>query len=362
MAEKRGQISVKQLMYIYITVVMSPLIRLVPTYAASYGKQAAWLSPLAAFIPMLVIIYILNTLFKHYKTESMTYIFEDIMTRPLGMVIVFFYFVWFTLLTAVYVRYDAERLTGSIYPNISFVVFIALTLLQIAYVLRADLTVIARMSEVISPIIFILFTFLILLLLPNIRHDTILPVSYVDALPIAKASLGTSGIFLYFFALFFLSDKLSSKETLKKSGLTTISLLTIATTIMLISVIGLMGSSVVQRVPIPFLVAVKQISVLNTIQNIESIAVAMWILADFILISIFIVVSLNMLKTLLKLSDVKPLQNIYLLLVYILSLGVSVNKMELETFSRYILIPSNQIFGLVIPIILFATGKLRRKL
>ena len=362
MPTKRNQISVRQLLYIYIIIVLSPLIRLTPSYAATYGKQAAWLSAIVALFPTLVVIYILDCIFKRYKTESMTVIFEDIMSKPLGMLIVFLYFLWSTILVALYMRYDVERLTGSIYPHINYNIFIIFTLAQIAYILRTDLTVIARMSELIMPIIFILFTFLILLLLPMIRHDTILPISYIDTVPIIKASIGSSGIFLYYFLLFFLSDKLSHKDKLKKLSIKTIILLVASTTIMLVAVIGLMGSSVVQRAPIPFLVAVKQISIMNTIQNIESVAVAMWLLADFILITALIIVSLNIAKTLFNLKDIKPLQNIYILLIYILSLGISNSKMELETFSQYIMIPTNHIFGLFIPIVLFATGKIRKKL
>lgn len=333
MLAKRNQISVRQLLCIYIIIVLSPLIRVVPSYAAEYGKQAAWLSPLVALLPTLIVIYILDSIFKRYKTESMTVIFEDIMSKPLGMLIVFFYFIWSTFLVALYMRYDVERLTGSIYPNIHFGFFIIFTLLQIAYALRTDLTVIARMSEVIMPIILILFTFLILMLLPMIRHDTILPISYIDVVPVIKASMGSSGIYLYYFLLFFLSDRLSYKDKLKKQSITTIIILVVSTTIMLIAIIGMMGSSV-----------------------------AMWLLADFILIAALIIVSLNIAKTLFKLKDIKPLQNIYILLIYILSLGISNNKMELETFSQYIMIPANHIFGLLIPMVLFATGKIRKKL
>jgi spore germination protein KB len=342
--------------------VLSPLIRVVPNYAAKYGNQAAWLSPLIALLPTLIVIYILDSIFKHYKTESLTEIFEDIMSKPLGMLIVFLYFIWSTILVALYMRYDAERLTGSIYPNIHYIFFIIFTLLQIAYALRADLTVIARMGEIIAPIIFILFTFLILLLLPMIRHDTILPISYVDAVPVVMASRGASGIYLYYFLLFFLSDKISHKNKLKTQSIKTIIMLVAATIVMLISIIGIMGSSVVQRIPIPFLVAVKQISIMKSIQNIESIAVAMWLMADFILVSALIIVSLNIIKTLFRLSNIKLLQNIYILMIYILSLGISDNKMDLETFSQYIMIPLNHVFGLLIPIVLFATGKIRKRL
>jgi spore germination protein KB len=362
MLAKINQISVRQLLCIYIIIVLSPLIRLVPSYAAEYGKQAAWLSPLVSLLPTLIVIYILDSIFKRYKTESMAQIFEDIMSKPVGMFIVFLYFLWSTVLTALYMRYDVERLTGSIYPNINFIFFIIFTLSQIAYALRTDLTVIARMSEVIMPIIFILFGFLVLLLLPMIRHDTILPISYTDIIPIIKASRGSSGIYLYYFLLFFLSDKLSHKQKLKKQSILTIIILVVSTTIMLIAIIGLMGSSVVRRTPIPFLVAVKQISIINTIQNIESVAVAMWILADFILIAALIIVSLNIAKTLFNLKDIKPLQNIYILLIYILTLGIANNKLELETFSQYIMIPINLIFGLLIPMVLFATGKIRKKI
>ncbi|MDF2535669.1 MAG: gerKB4, partial [Bacillales bacterium] len=132
--------------------------------------------------------------------------------------------------------------------------------------------------------------------------------------------------------------------------------------IIIFEVIGTLTSSVVQRIPFAFLVAVKQISILDTIEKIESIVVGVFIFSDFILLSVLIFVSLNIIKSLAKLNETKHLLNLFLVLVYFLSMGITINRFDLENFSVYFLIYINLTFGLIIPIILFIVGKIREKI
>ncbi|MGE5679144.1 MAG: GerAB/ArcD/ProY family transporter, partial [Pseudomonadota bacterium] len=271
------------------------------------------------------------------------------------------YMLWAIWLSALYTRYYAERLTSSIYTTVSNNIIILFTLIPIAYMLRSGFTVIARMSEVLLPFIGGMLVLLSVFLLPSIRTDNVLPVSISDVIPMFKASLSTTSILAYLFLLFFLSDKIVNMKSLKTFGY-------IATYINISSVvlvnfitIGVLGYSVTQRAPLPVLITVKQVSLLDTIENIEAIIIAIWIFADFTLISTMLVVALNLLKSLFRLSDTKPLINILVILVYFLSLGISSDKFELEEFSNVLLIPINITLGYVFPLILFLTNVVKQK-
>ena len=124
--------------------------------------------------------------------------------------------------------------------------------------------------------------------------------------------------------------------------------------------IGVLGSSVAGRSPTPILSAVKQISILDTIENIEAIIIAIWIFADFTLISTFFVVTLNLIKSIFKLSDTRPLINILAILLYFLSLGICSDKFELEAFSDKIAIPLNIVLGYGFPVVFFVLSKLKK--
>lgn len=360
MKTDKDKISVRQLFFVFTIIVSSAATRFLPKYAAAIAAQAGWVSPIISTVPIIAIILMLDSMMKKYEGQSMSEIINTIMGKYLGGLIQVIYLLWAVLLLALYMRYYAERLTSSIYPNINNKFLLFLSLIPIAYMLRSGFTVIARMSEALLPFIGLMLVMLSAFLLPKVRPDTVLPVYFNDIVPMVKASFGSTSILSYLFLLFFLSDKLVNMKSLKKFGY--IATYVNISSIMLVDfiTIGVLGSAVAERSPMPVLSAVKQISILETIENIEVIIISIWIFADFTLISTFFVVILNLIKSIFKLSDTKPLINILAILLYFLSLGIASNKFDLEEFSNTIIVPLNIILGFGFPIILFILSKLKK--
>jgi spore germination protein KB len=126
-------------------------------------------------------------------------------------------------------------------------------------------------------------------------------------------------------------------------------------------VIGVLSSSLARRVSMPVLTVVKQISLMDVVENIEALVVAIWIFADFTLITTLLVIVLNLIKSIFNLIDTKPLINILAVLIYYLSLGISARRFELEDFTNNLLMPLNITLGYGFPFILFALSKLKKK-
>lgn len=360
MKVSKDKISVRQLLFVFTIIVSSPATRFLPTYAAAKAAQASWVSPLVWVVPFIVLIFMIDSLLKKYEGQSMSEIISSIMGKYLGKLLQVIYLLWAILLSAVYTRYYAERLTSSIYPDINNNVLIILTLISIAYILRSGFTVIARMSEILLPFIGAMLIMLAIFLLPKVRLDNVLPVYFNDIVPIVKASFASATILSYLFLLFFLSDKIVNLKSFKIFGY--IATYVNISSLMLVIFIatGVLGSSVAQRSPMPILITVKQVSIMDTIENIEVIIIAIWIFADFTLISTFLVVTLNLIKSIFKSSDTKPLINILAILLYFLSMGISSNKFELGEFSNRVLVPLNTILGFGFPTILFILSKLKK--
>jgi spore germination protein KB len=191
------------------------------------------------------------------------------------------------LLTALYLRYFAIRLVVSIMPNVNINVFIVSMLVVVAYGLHSDPITLARANEIILPQLVIVIYILFLLMLPNIKIQNLTPISYRDILPIARASLGTSGIVSYFTFIFVFGDRINNKENIKKVGLKLSVFLLVSLICTIAAVIGSLYYTVAARVQVPFLIAVKQIFLFDTFDKIDSIVVAIWALADFLIISFF---------------------------------------------------------------------------
>lgn len=356
----KDKISVKQLLFIFTIIISSPATRIIPKDAAAKAAQAGWVSPIICVVPFIALILIIDSIMKKYEGQSMSEIIASIMGNFLGRLMLVIYLLWALMLLALYMRYYVERLTSSIYPNVDNKEMLFLTLIPIAYMLRSGLTVIARMSEILLPFIGLMLVMLAAFLFPKVRVDTILPVYFNDIVPMWKASFSSTAILAYLFLLFFLSDKLVNLKSFKKFGY--IAAYVNISSLMLVNfiTIGVLGSSVVERSPMPVLSVVKQVSILETIENIEAIIIAIWIFADFTLISTFFFVILNMVKSLFKLSDTKPIINILVILLYFLSLGICSDKFELEAFFEKVAVPLNIILGYGFPIILFILSKLKK--
>lgn len=361
MKTDKNKISVRQLFFVFTIMVSSPATRLLPKYAAAKAEQAGWVSPVISAVPFVLLILIIDSLLKKYKGQSMADVINNIMGSLLGKLILMVYLLWSLWLTAMYTRYYTERLTSSIYPNISTGVLIILTLIPIAYMLHSGFTVIARMSEVLLPFIGAMLIMLALFLLPKVRADNLLPVYFNDIVPIFNGSIAVTGILSYLFLMFFLSDNLVNLKGLRKFGY--IAAYVNISSIMTVNliVIGVLSSSLARRVSMPVLTVVKQISIMDTIENIEAIVVALWIFADFTLIATLFVITLKLFKSIFKLSDTKPLIKMFTVLIYFLAMGICARRFELEDFTNNLLMPINITLGYGFPSILFFLSKLKNK-
>lgn len=360
MKTSRDKISVKQLLFVFTIIVSSPATRFLPKYSAAKAAQAGWVAPILSTIPFILLILIIDSLLKRHEGQSMSDIINILLGKYLGKLVVVIYLLWTVLLSAMYTRYYVERLTSSIYPSINNNLLIILTLIPIAYMLRSGFTVIARMSEVLLPFIGTMLVMLSFFLFPIIRSDNVLPVYYNDIVPIIKASFAPTAILAYLFLFFFLSDKLVNLKSFKTFGYIA-AFVNISSLVLVIFIaIGVLGNSVAQRAPMPVLITVKQVSLMDTIENIEAIIIAIWIFADFTLISTLFVVALNLMKSIFKLQDTRYLINIYAILIYFLAMGVCSNKFELEEFSIGAIVPLNIILGYGFPALLLLLSKLRK--
>lgn len=125
--------------------------------------------------------------------------------------------------------------------------------------------------------------------------------------------------------------------------------------------LGTFSYSLVERTQLPFMIAVKQISLFGTIERIEAIVVVFWIISDYVLISFFIICALNLIKFIFKIQNLKPLINIYVIFLYFPAMYIAKGMFEMQSLSNMIFIPVNIILGFIMPIIIFVIGKLRKR-
>ena len=355
------KISIRQAILILLTLTYTPTIRLIPAYAAQKAKQAAWLSPIVTFILLLLLVQIWQAIYKKYTNDSLMEIYRDIAGPVAGTVILVAYLIWMTVLGALYVRYFAMRLVGAIYANIDISIFIISMLAVVIYTLNFSLPTLARFNEVAFPFLAFVFCLLFIMMIPNFRTDFLTPVTARCILPVIRASVAPTGIVAYFSFLFIFGDRINNKENIGKSGLWMAVFFALMQISIIVSILCTFSYRIAQRTQLPYLTAVKQISLFDIFEKVESIVVSIWVLSDFMIICFFIICSLSILKSFFRLSDTRPLVSIYVVFTYILCMLLANNAFEMEKFSEELALLVNIILGFVIPALMFVIGKIRKK-
>ncbi len=355
----KDEISLRQLLIIYVLLVGSPAIRLIPVYVSKAARQAGWLAPTVSLGILLVLFLIFQQFFNKFKKESFLDIVQKIFGKYLGTALNIAYLILITILGALYVRYYSERMVTSLFPNTNSFLFSVIFLTIIAVVLRSGLAIFARMNEIFLPIVVLTYLVVNILIFPEVEIDNLYPITYKDIFPVLKASVGTTAILGYVTFLFILSDKVKGKDKVKSFGFHSSYLLAILLSLVVISPVGVFFFVVVAKMNLPFFAAVKDISLFGIIERVESSLIAIWTLTDFSIITSFLFVGIHIINWLFKAPSEKPFINMYVVIIYILSMYIAGNIIELINLSN-VLVFAIIGFTIIMPIILFIVGKIRK--
>jgi spore germination protein KB len=349
------------MLFIMVNMACSPSIRFVPVFASEAAGQAAWLCPLVSLGLILLFLFPLQKLFNRYRDVSLVDILQDILGKVAGKAACIVLFVWIAICVALNMRCFAERIVTTIFPHSDIILFLLVMSLLVGFTLRPGIVVLARMNEIFLPVVVFVYAISNLLLIPEIRISNLTPITYLDIIPVMTGSIGITAVWAYFPFLFLISDLVNNKEKLKKEGTNSMLFLTLLTILVLFVPIGLFGSTVVNKMPIPFYEATKEISTLNALAGIETAVISIWILTDYVLLFALSFAALYIPKTLLKSPDNKPFINTFFIAVFFVSLLTCSNVYELEVFSEYIFVPVNITLGFGLLLVTFVVGKIMKK-
>jgi spore germination protein (amino acid permease) len=362
MDNDKGKISLKQATLLFIIMFCAPGIRFISSYTASIAKQSCWLVPFCSVIFYIIFAVIIYKIYKNYYKESFVQIIQDIFGKLIGNIVVFLFFCWITIDLIYNIRIFGERLLGSAMPNIDIVVLIGILLMLVFYILKNGFVPLARMNELFSIFIFAILIVTTVLLIPKFEINNLFPVTYKDALPILNANIGPVAVFSYITVLFMLSDKIVNRQKFKKISIVLITTLTLITLIVILDPLCIFGWSLVDKMPVPFINSVMEISFFETLERVESLIIMFWILTDFIMISILTYSAIHVIGVSLKISKTNSILSIYMIFLLFMSLCIAKSNLELEAISKSLIVPLNIIMGYTVPVILFTVGKIRKKI
>lgn len=351
------KISMRQALMIIVTMVFSPAVRLFSSFVSGRGDQSSWIAPVFSGIFMILFIFVLWAFIKRKGNffEHLEFSFGNKTSKIIGIL----YVIWGILLTSIQMRYYAQRVASTIYTEFSMDIFVIILAGICVYVLRNGINVLARMNELLLPIIMVVSVLLLAFLTPDVETKVLVPI--YDWKSLTHVAVFNAASFGYItFVLFFL-DEITEKEKFKRQAIFGTVAVTLFTVWLFVTVIGTLGPNIIEKLPYPFFSVVKQISLGEFLQHIEAFVITLWILSDFVLISFISASTMKVIGGITGKSDNKDLLIPFFALCITLVPMMGRTNYELELLSEKIFIPLNLIFLFVVPMIMLVILKIKEK-
>jgi spore germination protein KB len=288
---------------LYPTVLATGFISL-PTITAQYADNDFWLTGLLASLLGMVSVYMATRLYELYPQMTVIQYSEQIMGKAVGKIVGVIYLLFFLHATGVIARQYAEFVTINFLSRTPMVVIISSMLLLTAFAVRGGATMLVRNAVIFTPL-FILPLFLLLLLIPDLDVKNIFPVLSHGIIPVLKGTIAPQSWVCEVFLMTFFLPYMSNPEKGRRWGMMSLFAIIIGMTYVNLITLLLLGIDTANK-NYPLLSAFRYISSGNFIENLESLLLAMWVIGNFIKISVFYFAAVQSFGQILQLSDYRP--------------------------------------------------------
>ena len=199
------QISQTQLCALLWAGLMAPAAELLPAVTLPIAGRGAWLSALAALPVLLLLGWGLGRL--GLRHGGLAGAIRWGLGPVVGRLALLLYFIWGELLLALRLRLCAQRLIASGERDGSLWFFLPAAALLVLWMARGKLSAFARAGQVFLAVLLTAAGAVLLLSLPQVRGEHLLPLWWGDALPVLRSTVPLLGVLGYgVFAAFLLGD------------------------------------------------------------------------------------------------------------------------------------------------------------
>ena len=364
----QDEFSPRQLSAAAFVCVLSPLVRRYPGALAATVGRTAWLS--VAVLPLLLALEI-AVLRLFYRRQPPHTGFSDILTASLGpgpgRVLTGLYGLWFPVYAGFLLRSGADRFISTGYPGAGPGVFVLVTAAICCLAAAGRTVALARTAMLFRPLLAALFAGVFLLSAKELDLRLLLPVTRCDVLPNVFGAAQLLNVLSAAGFLAFFSDRLSGGFHLRDwLGRALGMVLLIGS--MTVGCLGVFGPALTARMSYPFFMLVRDLSAFGALERTEPVVIALWVLSDFVMISLLIQAAEKNLRFCFHAAPCKPASGTLLPTFLCTGLAVAVALAipgDTQTFrllSETVIPLVNAAFALLLPLPVLAVGLLRRKL
>ncbi|MEG0385226.1 MAG: endospore germination permease [Solibacillus sp.] len=341
---------------------MGTSILIIPSFLAEGAKQAAWIVAILGTLIGLVVIWLFCLLAQWFPNLTFVQMTEKILGKWLGKAISLLFVIMSFLYAATLIYYSGVFLNIHLMPNTPMLALNILLIIVIIIGVRLGLETIARSAEIFILFFFVLFIFLVLFILPQVKLENIQPIFEVGpkailktTLPLIEVTSVNAVVILLIFPAFINNIKQAKKAFYL--GYLIGGFVIITLTFLCIAVLGPNSTAAEFH---PSYELAKRINVANFIQRIEVMMAGLWIIALYIKATIYFYAAVFGLAQILNMKEYKPLTIPLGVVVVVLSLVMYPSVVYQQHWNATIGIFYSYAIGIGIPLLLIMVNALRK--
>ncbi|MFC4799732.1 endospore germination permease [Neobacillus sp. GCM10023253] len=358
---EQGKISPVQMALLMIPAIIATVLLLVPSITAKHAHHDLWLSPIWASGTGFFVVFLSYQLNKLFPKQTIIEYSEQILGKIFGKLIGGIFLFFYLHITGIIVREYGEFVSGAALFHTPMGVIIGTMVVVCSFAVLGGLEVMGRASEIIVPVVVLLYILLFILLIKDLEVNNLFPIMEKGIMPSLMGSIVPQSWYSEFILVSFLLPYVTNQKKGVKWGFIAVFIvlfLMVLTNIMTLLLFGNLTASLTY----PVMVAARYISIADFLEHLESIVMAIWIAGTFIKITVFYYALALGTAQWLKLSDYRPIVLPIGFLILLQGLWAARDLQELSHFlatSGAIYILSIQV---ILPVILLMTASIRKKL
>ncbi|MCM3570664.1 endospore germination permease [Neobacillus mesonae] len=327
------------------------------------AKQDIWIAYLIATILGVLIVYMAAKTALLHPKHTLVQLSKLILGKWLGTIVVLIYLVqWYSVVGNILREFADFSITILLPLTPAWAFFSTILLLLIYVTFIGGIEGIGRCSEVFGPIIILSEIILIILSTKDFEVINLMPI-FADTgfHQIWKGALTPLAFFGESVIILMLVPFMAEPQKAVKSVVWGIALSAVTVLIVALCVVLTFGPEISGKLRHPSFDLVSYISVMNFIQNLEIVAVLVWILSVFIKLSLYFFLSCYGTAQLFKMKDWRKMIWIAAIFFFALAIffpGQFYSFGYMKTYWIHYALPINMVG---IPLLLWVVGSIRRR-
>ncbi|NLP16603.1 MAG: GerAB/ArcD/ProY family transporter [Clostridiales bacterium] len=357
------QLTMRQVVFMYLFISLSPVLRQIPSMLAREAGRGGYLSPFWSVFAILPLTAGILLLIRSFPGLNLYEIMVHLSGRVFAKFITLLYIFWILISLSAKLNIYSLTLQFTLMPKTRSDFFMQIILILVYYALLRGSKTIFRFSEFALGPIILLIGVLFVCAVGRLRTDYLFPMSTINFPSTIRASKAVIAVGGNLTLILFFADKLGialSKKQIRRLWSGSIIFIFISFVITIFTY-GITGAALTANLPFPFYITVKSISFFNIFERFEVLVTLICILSDFVTICIMFIILMRLIQWLFGIRERGFLFLPLAIISYYLSYIVSSTQFEFDYFFRFIILNINLVFQYIIPVFFGLLCILKRK-